>query len=295
VSRDAVFVGVTSWNSSLFLGACLRSVHAVLGPHLAGLMVYDNASTDGSAQLARSLGACVTSRRVPQAEAMNALVAATNAPFTLLLHADVVLLAKSLHARCRTAVEAGAALVSPEDIGCGPRTRLFGAGRPESSFLWFETAVIRRLRRVLWRRRWRLPYPVRRVDFYGPHVTHRLPDALAHIGARMRLMRVHASDRVSTPVYVPDWEGPAWWHDLFLHRYGLGNFYSLDGCVTHYHNWYDRIPKDVNPSSRATAEADGQGVPIAFLRAYSQAFLNDLANGTLVLPDVVATEEVGKS
>jgi glycosyltransferase involved in cell wall biosynthesis len=287
-SYDRVFVGVTSWNSSRLLGACLDSVQATLGRRLSGLVVHDNQSSDDSHEIARRSGAEVIDGRVSQGEAMNLLAARSKAPCTLLLHSDVVLLAPDLLDRCAAALQAGAGLVAPEDIGCGPHTRPFGAGMPESSFLWFATTVLRKLRRTQWRRRWRLPYPVRRVDFYGPHVTHHLPKELERVGAAPRFMHVHASERLPDPIYVPGWRGPDWWYELFHLRYGLGNFYSLDGVITHYHNWYDRVPKDVPADSRLNAEAGGGGVPVAFLKAYTDAFLGDYAAGEVVVPALLA-------
>ncbi|HET6373199.1 MAG TPA: glycosyltransferase, partial [Candidatus Polarisedimenticolia bacterium] len=54
MSADLVSVIVLSWNSRKFLEGCLRSVLAQTHPRVE-LIVVDNASTDGSAELVRGL------------------------------------------------------------------------------------------------------------------------------------------------------------------------------------------------------------------------------------------------
>jgi hypothetical protein len=66
----------------------------------------------------------------------------------------------------------------------------------------------------------------------------------------------------------------------------MGNFYSLDGVITHYHNWFDRVPKDVALDSTETTEGEGRGLPLAFLSLGTRRFLNDFRAGTLSLPAV---------
>ena len=73
----------------------------------------------------------------------------------------------------------------------------------------------------------KLPY--RAFDFTGEHITYNVPATLAACGHTWRMMSVHMSSRESEPVYPPNCK-PA------RRCYGLGNFYSLNGHLTHYHN-----------------------------------------------------------
>lgn len=280
-----LFVGVTSYNSALFLGACLDSLIATTSGIDWRCVVLDNASVDDSVQLARARGVEVVIRRCTQAQALNRLLAMSDGRRTLLIHADVVFLARDWYARCERRLCGDVALVSPEDIGCGPLTRPFGRGQPESSFMLFDTARARRARRWVWRRRFRVPLPARELDFDGDHVTHRLPAALARSGSSLHLMRVHAAPREDRIWYSPPFVPRYWDAEVGRLRYGLGNFYSIDGAITHYHNWYDRIPKVVDPASTLSTEADGNGLPLAYISIATMRFLDDYRGGRLVLPD----------
>src|SRR5947209_16071193 len=97
-------------------------------------------------------------------------------------------------------------------------------------------------------------------------------------------MRVHASPKEPAPAYVPQFTPEYWSEELGYLRYAMGNFYSLDGEVTHYHNWFDRVPKDVPLDSRDTTEGGGKGLPMAFLSLGTRNFIEDLKAGRLVLP-----------
>ncbi len=282
-----LFVGITTWNSALFLPHCLCAIRRHTPALETRVVVLDNASTDASTSIARELGAEVIVVRCTQADALNRLAARSRAPVTLLIHADVILLSPGWFDRCREALCDGVALVSPQDIGCGPMTRPFGRGMPESSFLFFDTRALRRCRTIRWRRRLRVPLPRRAVDFYGPHVSHHLPMRLAAIGKRWRAMEVHCSDRLEQPLFEPAFRPRVWNEELAHLRYGLGNFYSLGGEITHYHNWYDRIDQDVDERSTRTTERNGGGFPVAYIQAYTRAFLRDLEADRLVLPPPV--------
>jgi len=281
-----LFVGITSWNSALFLPHCLAALARTTRGLRVRVTVADNGSRDDSVAIAAAHGAQVMHTRCSQADALNRLLAASDAPATLLLHADVVLLGEDWFERCRARLDGRVALVAPEDIGCGPCTRPFGRDRPESSFLFFDTAAARRSRALGWRRWHRLPLPRRRLDLYGEHVTHRLPRALAARGYRWQPMAVHPSPPSDRALYTPRFRAPVWEPGLAFLRYGLGNFYSLDGAFTHYHNWFDRVDVDVGDASTATTARDGGGFPAAYVNAYTRAFLADLAAGTLVLPAI---------
>ncbi len=191
--------------------------------------------------------------------------------FTLLLHSDVVLLSNRWFEVCGK-IDAKTALVSPEDIGCGPYSRPFGRGMPESSFLFFDASQVRRVK--VWRRNYwnRIPYPRLQFDFYGEHITHNLPRRLHAQGLGWQPMLVHLSDTVGLPIYEPPFRPRIWTEELGHLRYGLGNFYSLDGTITHYHNWYDRMDKDIDPASTETTGKSGDGFPKAYTPAVHRGF-----------------------
>jgi len=279
-----LFVGVTSWNSALFLGVCLQSLRETTKHLNLQLFVFDNDSSDGSPDIARKFGATVISGVVKQGDALNKLVDLSRAEFTLLVHADVVFLNQQWFEKVSSELIEPLVLISPEDIGCGPLTRSFGVGYPESSFLLFRTKALRSLKRFSVRFRGVVPELSRKVDFYGPHVTHHLPSQLALNGYEWKAMQVHPSDSVKAPIYQPDFKPGVWDEKLAYLRYGLGNFYSINGQVTHYHNWYDRVPKSVHPDSREETGKSG-GFPLAYISAYSQAFLRDYRSGAVTIPN----------
>lgn len=283
-----LFVGITSWDSAQFLGRCLQAVRDTTRGVSCRLVVLDNVSSDDSARIAREHGAEVIVRGCSQPDALNRLLAMSRSPCTLLAHSDVVMLSPRWFDLCRAQLRDDVALVSPEDIGCGPYSRDFGAGQPESSFLFFDTAKARKSRITLWERgvaglRW----PRRVVDFYGPHITHHLPARLEARGYSWKAMNVLISPAQAEPIYRPAFAPCVWTEELANLRYGLGNFYSLGGEVTHYHNWYDRVGKDVDPASQDTTAPHGAGFPVAYISRYTQNFLSDLDAGRLVLPSPV--------
>jgi glycosyltransferase involved in cell wall biosynthesis len=282
-----LMIGVTSWNSAPFLGACLASIRATIGAR-ARVVVVDNLSNDGSDVLARRAGAEVVSRRCLQADALNYLFAMSRSPYTLLIHADVVMLNPRWLDVCLRQFREDVALVSPEDVGCGPYTRFWGAGRPESSFLLFDTARARGARPWFWRQRFKIKWPYRALDFTGDHITYNLPEMLARRGRRAELMSVHASPADMDPPFALGFS-PKYWRPGFERlRYGLGNFYSLNGEITHYHNWYDRAACAAAPielGSTAEYPAEG-GFPLAWLHACSGRFLTDWKAGAVKLPTI---------
>lgn len=284
---EDLFVGVTSWNSADFLRACLTSLRRT-APECE-ICVFDNMSEDGSAAVARDLGAGVIVRRASQPDALNVLSENSRRPFTLLIHADVVFLAGNWFEIMTSHLDSKVGLVSPEDVGCGDFTRPWGAGMPESSFLLFSTAVLRRLRRTVWRKRWRVPIPGRRIDFDGEHITYRLPGELSRIGSGMFLTNVHPAHLGTDTYFSPPVPFKYWRENWGNRRYGLGNFYSVDGVITHYHNWFDRIGVlDSEDAPEASFPADG-GLPVAFVKDYSRRFLADFAAGSIELPEVSRT------
>jgi hypothetical protein len=71
-----------------------------------------------------------------------------------------------------------------------------------------------------------------------------------------------------------------WSDELAYLRYGLGNFYSIDGVITHYHNWYDRAFHRRNESQ----QENEKDLPLWYIDAYTQTFLADYDRGELVIP-----------
>lgn len=268
---------MTSWNSALFVGRCLDSLRKTLNGASATIIVADNGSTDDTPKIARRSGAEVLDIRATQGEALNRLARLSRAPYTLLIHADVVFLGERWFDLCKRAIADGHALVAPEDIGCGPLTRAFGRGMPESSFLFFDTTALPRLRETFWLKRGPLRWPKRAVDFFGPHVTHHLPGKLATRGLVWKPMAVHWSMSERTRLYKPQAPARVWSDELAFLPYGLGNFYSLGGEITHYHNWYDRVRADRDAAAACE-------FPVDFVAAYTNRFIEDYDRGLLRLP-----------
>lgn len=282
--KNELFVGVTTWNSELFLEHCLRSIRQTTDGVGVRIGVVDNFSSDKSVEIARDMGAEVRVERCSQAIALNRLLSMSGAKHTLLLHSDVILLSSEWYPVCAKRLTGNIALVSPEDIGCGPLTRPYGAGMPESCFMLFDTAKARRARTVAWGRRKGIPWPRLHLDLDHYFVTHDLPVTLDRHGFSWCPMKVHASPKEDSPVYTPAFTPEYWSEELSFLRYGMGNFYSLDGQITHYHNWFDRVPKDVPLDSRETTEGDGKGLPTAYLSLGTRNFIDDANAGRIVLP-----------
>ena len=89
-----LFVGVTTWNSELFLPHCLESIRRTTGGLKVQIGVADNKSTDRSVEIARDFGARVHIEYCRQSIALNRLLAMSSARVTLLLHSDVVLVSQ---------------------------------------------------------------------------------------------------------------------------------------------------------------------------------------------------------
>ena len=279
-----LFVGVTTWNSEQFLPHCLRSIRKTTDGIRVRIGVVDNLSQDNSVSIAKDFGADVHLENCSQAIALNRLLSMSTGRLTLLLHSDVILLSPGWLAACSAHLQGNSALVSPEDIGCGPITRYYGKGMPESCFMLFDTAKAKSARTLGWIRRRGIPWPRVSLNLDHHYVTHHLPEVLARKGYTWYPMRVHASPREKAPIYEPPFTPEYWSEELSYLRYGMGNFYSVDGCLTHYHNWFDRVPKDVPLDSRETTDGNGKGLPLAYLSLCTRNFLHDLERGRLVLP-----------
>ena len=278
-----LFVGVTAWNSEVLLPLCLDSLRKTAPD--AEIHVFDNMSVDATPDITAKFGAKLTRGRLGQADALNRLVGLSKSPYTLLIHADVVFVADDWFSTVLQAISSSDALVSPEDIGCGPFTRTWGKDMPESSFLFFVTERIKqhRIRRRV--RTFGIPHFRNEIDFYDEHITYGLPRRFMDAGLTWKPMQVHLSRRMEEPIYVPDFTPGYWTPELGHLRYGLGNFYSLGGRPTHYHNWYDRRLSETQSFERhATSEVDGGGVPLAFLKAALDNLIGDYYSGGLLVP-----------
>lgn len=285
MSAPELFIGITTWNSATFLRASLAGIRNTTDAKRTRVVVLDNQSTDDTVAVAKSFAAEVVVRPSSQVVALMDLFNWSRSELTLLIHADVVLLGERWLDVCRTHLTGNVALVSPEDIGCGPYTRPWGKGMPESSFLLFRTSLARKIREWRgWRRRLGIRLPYRGIDLTGDHITYNLPKRLHERGLAWTPMKVLTSRRMPEPIYTARFDAPMWTPELANYRYGLGNFYALDGVVTHYHNWYERALEDVTPDSDRTLPAQSGGLPLAFLKTYSQNFLADFARDAVDIP-----------
>jgi len=286
MAAPELFVGITTWNSASFIDTTLTAVRRTTDAARTRLVVFDNVSTDDTVAIARKHKAEVFQRKSGQQAALMDLFNLSNSELTLLIHADVILLDERWLDVCRKHLTGNVALVSPEDIGCGPYTRPWGKNMPESSFMFFRTALARKTRTWHWRRRFRLRVPYRGLDFSGDHITYNLPPSLQSRGYSWVPMKVHTSPRLEKPMFVPAFTPPRWREELAMYRYGLGNFYSLDGVITHYHNWYERGLADVPEDSAEVLKPQAGSLPVAFLAKYSRAFLDDYARGAVAFPEL---------
>jgi glycosyltransferase involved in cell wall biosynthesis len=286
MTQPTLFIGMATWNSARFLEACLSQIEKTCAGTRYQVGIVDNGSTDGTLDIARSFGCRTEVRESSFPDALNRLVSWSRADYTLFMHSDTILLNPGWFELCASKLVGTNVLVSPQDIGCGPYTRPWGRNMPESSFMLFRTADLRRMRNVRWVRRFRLRMPQRVVNFYSNHCTHFLPDELARRGFTWVPMKVHLSRHLDQPVYTPDPQARCWSEELAHLEYGLGNFYSLDGTFTHYHNWYERL-LDNETSKR---QPDQAGIPLDYVAARSRQFLRDLEAGAVALPDVTLPE-----
>jgi GT2 family glycosyltransferase len=96
--RRSLKAVIVSYNSTTHLEACLRSLSVAAATFDVTTILVDNASQDGSAHLARSLGAKVIAngRNVGFASAVNQGLATRLADYVLLLNPDVVLESSTL-------------------------------------------------------------------------------------------------------------------------------------------------------------------------------------------------------
>jgi len=264
----------------------LRQIEATCKHLRYEIGVLDNGSTDSTVAIAKAHGCRVEVRESLFPDALNRLLSWSRAEFTLFMHSDTMLLNPDWFALCTGRLTGKNALMSPQDIGCGPFTRPWGKGMPESSFMLFRTADLMRMRYVRWVRRFRMRMPQRVVNFYSSHVTHFLPGEIEARGLSWVPMTVHMSRSLADPVYTPDENVKCWSDELANLEYGLGNFYSIDGQFTHYHNWYERLLDN----EASTRQPDQAGIPLEYVRQRSRKFLADLEADAVMYPDISLPE-----
>lgn len=296
-TKSDLFVGITSWNSESFLAHCINAVKRTTSGLKTHIVVLDNLSTDHSVDLARQMGVEIISRRGSQGQALIDLLNMSRSEYTLLIHADVILLSGRWFEVCREAFSDNVALISPQDIGCGPYLRTWGTGMPESSFLLFRTKLARSARQWFSVQRFKVRWPYRGLDFFGEHVTYNIPASLKRGGLSWKMMDVHTSSVEVDSLYEPNFQPKYWQSSWGYYRYGLANFYSINGEITHYHNWFDRVAAEsssVDPLSTASFPAEG-GFPLAFVRSYTERFLEDLKSGRVIIPEISSAQYVSAS
>jgi N-acetylglucosaminyl-diphospho-decaprenol L-rhamnosyltransferase len=145
-SVDAMDIVVVSYNTIVDLDRCLSSVLEHPPAHLADLMVVDNASTDGSADMVRQrfpgVRLVALDRNLGFAAANNLAIRRSKAPLVLLLNSDTIVPAGALDVLRDRLLQTGA-------VAAGPRL-VDGNGRPELSFgpMLSPLAELRQRRRI---------------------------------------------------------------------------------------------------------------------------------------------------
>ncbi len=283
-----LFIGITTWNDAFFFPTCLKSIQYYLdGIVEYKICVVDNESTDDSRQIALDFGCQLIVKTCSQADALNMLLNRSSGKYTLLLHSDIALLSKSTWPLIHNAIENKIVLVSPEDIGVGEYGRKsYGAGMPESSFMLWKTEEACRLRSIRVYGNWGLrnivhhPFrflPRYRFDFYGSHITHRIPALIERNGLDWLKMNVHPSPKLPEPWFVNNNTEALWEKDWGCYEYGFGNFYSIENTIIHYHNWFTR---DISEHKKhLTLNRDR--VSMEYIRAYTERFIRDFENKTV--------------
>jgi glycosyltransferase involved in cell wall biosynthesis len=286
MSRNMVnlLIGITASNDEQWIVPCISSLRRTLQGVLYKIVVLDNCSSDKTPIFAQQHGAEVISHACEQGEALNILLNQSHAEHTLLIHSDIIMLHQGWYDLLKQKLDKRIVLVSPNDIGLGNYLRSYGKGKPESSFMFFATRPVKAMgiiHRSHVKKFLKHPgvYPLRHFDFYGPHVTHRIPEMLQNKSKSWHALNVLPSRRLPQAWFQYENSKANWDAEWGYYDYGFGNFYSLDGFITHYHNWYSRQLKN------DATELNPNGVPLAYIRGYSQRFLNDYQNDRVNLPD----------
>jgi glycosyltransferase involved in cell wall biosynthesis len=285
-----LFVGMTTWNDEQVLSASLAALKQTLEGVTHEIQVFDNSSIDSTAEIVKQFGCKIKTGMCLQPEALNYLLDISRARYTLLIHSDVIMLASNWFSILSGLLNEECVLASPEDIGLGNYLRDYGRGMPESSFLFFDTNWAQRTRS------WNFINGLRRLknrrggfwqfDFYGPHVTHHIPQVIRRSRKRWAILGVLPSQRQDDQVYSYKNNDSQWNEDAAHRIYGYGNFYYWGETITHYHNWFSRWKtrwshKELNP----------YGTPVKFLSDYSERFIQDFRTQKIRLPPIPHSHE----
>lgn len=280
-----ICVGITTWDDEEIIQVLIDSILNSFVINTYSLMAFDNCSKDKTVKILKKNGILTLSKNRPQACALNELLNRSCAKYTLLIHSDVVFLSDNLNSIIYDCVDDNTILLSPEDIGCGPYFRRdLGANKPESSFMCFNTELAKKMRKFGYYEKRSLKKIVKRpslvlpeyhFNFWGPHITHDIPDLLSEKNLSWKKMNVE-----------PSRYEPGVWSDYLNNKttnekklieardyiYGLGNFYRVDGKLTHYHNWFART---------LSGNKSYQGIPSDFVVAYTKRLMSDYKSGEI--------------
>lgn len=80
-----LFAGITTSNSSRFIGCCLDAVREKTLGVILNTVVLDNYSSDATVDIAESKGAQLVRKACSQPDALNALLDLSRSPYTLLI------------------------------------------------------------------------------------------------------------------------------------------------------------------------------------------------------------------
>src|SRR6058998_3458369 len=123
MKQSELFIAIPTWNIARFLEPCLGQIEATCSGLRYQIGIVDNGSTDATISIAKAHGARVEVRESYLPDALNVLVSWSRARFTLFIHSDTMLLDPEWFPRCTARLTGTTALLSPQDIGCGPFTR----------------------------------------------------------------------------------------------------------------------------------------------------------------------------
>jgi GT2 family glycosyltransferase len=150
-SEPDVRIGIVAWNVASLLDECLSALPAALEGVRAEVVVVDNASSDGSAEVAARHGVEVVRNQenVGYARAANQALSGSRAPALVALNPDTVPCPGSLSRLTRLLLD------SPADVGLIAPALLNPDGSPQHSvnrfpglapwaFLWFTPRFVHR-------------------------------------------------------------------------------------------------------------------------------------------------------
>jgi GT2 family glycosyltransferase len=134
-----VAIVIVSWNTRELLGACLRSIEPEARAGVAEAWVIDNASSDGSAEMAQAefpwARVVASPENLGFGPAANLIAARTTSPWLAVANADIELFPGSLAALLRAgAADARAGIVAPRLVLPGGATQHSAYAFPRLGF-----------------------------------------------------------------------------------------------------------------------------------------------------------------